>query len=168
MPKVCLLISLAIAASGAVAAPSASVLVGPDSLLPPAQKPCGIVGSITIPPEVPHARACFKRSAVEELIRSSDGLSTAVMQTLLPPLGGTSLGRSNFCSRVCNPACNKSFSSQTTIVQQTKQADEVSDACRCIDVAKDRHPTPISNASQARDEPRRASQGAPSPPLPPF
>ncbi len=36
------------------------------------------------------------------------------------------------------------------------------------DVAKDRHPTPISNASQARDEPRRASQGAPSPPLPPL
>lgn len=86
MREACVLIAFAITASGAVAAPSASVLWGPDYPLP-VQWRRGLPAAESPPPLLDaHAQACFKRSTAEELIHSFDRLS-AELQTLSPSLG---------------------------------------------------------------------------------
>jgi hypothetical protein len=87
MRKVCLLISLVIAASGTIAAPSATVLWG-AGYLPPVQQPGVMLSGDDLPPLiVAQAQACFDRTAAEALIGSLDRLSAAELPNLSPSLG---------------------------------------------------------------------------------
>jgi hypothetical protein len=82
-----------------MAAPSASVLLGPG-YIPPIQERWGLIAAEDLPP-VPQAQACFDRAVAEELIRSFDRLPTAGLPHL-----SSSLERYSLLRRLLRSPCS--------------------------------------------------------------
>lgn len=85
MRKVCVVIALAVFASGAIANPSAAVFWGLeyDPVLQAATRPQGLISADgpLLPLNV-QARACFERPAAQALIRFTKGLSLDALRNL--------------------------------------------------------------------------------------
>jgi hypothetical protein len=96
MRKVCVLIALAVTASGAIANPSAAAFSGLeyDPVVQTSTRLHGLIAAFEddSPPLRTKAQTCFERPAAEELIRSIEGRSTDASPSLsLSPRGAVFL-----------------------------------------------------------------------------